>query len=108
MPCLTFFIKASFLLWDVNCNRRLATSKGDHRSIQTLVFSLDRETLVSGCTAGKVQLWDVATAAHLVTLIDDTEEINVVTFSPDGKTLASWNAGGAILLWDWNKIRPDR
>ncbi len=92
----------------MNRNPRLATFQGDHHPIQTLAFSLDGETLVSGCTAGKVQLWDVVTAAHLVTLIDDTEEINVVVFSPNGKILASWSAGGAILLWDWDKIRSDQ
>ena len=87
-------------MWDVDRRRRLATSQ--------LAFSLDAETLVSGCIAGKVQLWDVATAVHLVPLIDDAEEVSAVAFSLDGKTLASWNAGGAILLWDWDKTRPDQ
>ena len=96
------------LLGDLRRDRKLAIFQEKHSPIQTLAFSPDGRTPVSGSVDNKVQLWDTATTLHLATLTGHTETINAVAFTPDGRTLASWSADGTILLWDCDKIRSDR
>ena len=71
---------------------------------ESLVFSPDGATLVSGLVGGAIQLWEVTTGDKIAALDGHTQQVETLGFSSDGKTLVSTAADGTILLWDWNEV----
>jgi WD40 repeat protein len=68
--------------------------------VQSVAFSPDGSTLVSGCSDDKIRVWDVATGVLRATLEGHKDRVNSVAFSPDGLTLASGSCDHTIRLWD--------
>ena len=79
-----------------------------HSAAQTLLFSPDGGTLVSGGWDGKIQLIDSDSGQVLSTHTGHSDgisrKISKLVFLEDGKTLASACEDGTILLWDWDRI----
>ena len=80
--------------------------EGYAQNVNSLAFSQDGSTLVSGNGAGAMLLWDVNTGELLETFEGHTHGIDSVAFSQDGSILASGSGGGSgseggtIYLWD--------
>src|SRR5262249_45835640 len=86
---------------------------------ESVAFSPDGKTVVSGSIDRTVRLWDVATGQSLRTLQGHTDAVESVAFSPDGKTVVSGSRDGTLRLWavlsgqdliDWvlaNRYVPD-
>jgi WD40 repeat protein len=72
---------------------------GHEGVVQTVEFSQDGKTLVSGGMDGTVRLWDVERRSGKVFFTSD-EEINVVTFSPSGDELAVGSSDDTLYLLD--------
>ncbi len=68
---------------------------GHTDQVNSVSFSPDGATLVSGALDGRTILWDVETGRRAATLDDG---VTAVAFSPDGATLASGSRDGAVIL----------
>ncbi len=68
--------------------------------VNSVAFSPDGNTIVSGSGDATIKLWDVETGTLKATLEGHEQPVNSVTFSPDGNTLASGSWGDTIKLWD--------
>ena len=77
-----------------------ATLIGHERSVQSVSFSPDGQTIVSGSSDNTIRLWDVGTGKHLRTLTGHKGPVYSVSFSPDGQILASGSWDCNIRLWD--------
>ena len=87
-------------LWNVVSGAPIRTLEGHTDRVNSVSFSPDEKTLVSGSGDKTIRLWDAQTGDHLRTLEGHTSGINSVSFSPDGQTLASGSGDKTIRLWD--------
>jgi RNA polymerase sigma factor (sigma-70 family) len=76
-------------LWDVSGGTPLRLLKGHGKSIRSLTFSPNNQTLASMASGNETEvwLWDVATGKLLLKL-EQEPRITTVSFSPDGKIVA--------------------
>ena len=74
--------------------------------IDSVAFSPDGRTLVSGGADGALQLWDVGDPAHPrplgQPLTSGGVSIDSVAFSPGDRILAGGSLDGTIRLWNLN------
>lgn len=91
--------KTTIYLWDVESKKLIRTfSKHDLR-VNTLVFSPDGKTLVSGSNDFTVRVWDVNLGTQLHVLEGHTSNIATVAFTPNGRSLVS-SGGGGVKVWN--------
>jgi WD40 repeat protein len=77
-----------------------AVLTGHTAGVQTVVFSPDGKTALSGAQDNTVILWDIASATSIRVLEGHTAPVRGVAFSPDGKTALSGSEDGSMILWD--------
>ena len=90
-------------LYDAQTYQEVFLLTGHTRSIESVVFSPDSETLASLGRDDTIRLWDVSTGKLKQTFEGHpfgVFGVNSVLFSPDGQTLASDSSSGTIRLWD--------
>ncbi|MCG9131689.1 sigma-70 family RNA polymerase sigma factor [Candidatus Poribacteria bacterium] len=76
----------------------LLTTHTDY--VNSVGFSPDGRTLVSGSKDGIIRLWDTQTGILRRSLIGHTGSVSSVVFSADGTSLASRNKDNTIRLWN--------
>jgi len=69
-------------------------------SVNSVAFSPDGKTALSGSHDDTVKLWDLATGRIIKTLEGHSDNVNSVTFSPDGKTALSGSIDYKMKWWD--------
>jgi LPXTG-site transpeptidase (sortase) family protein len=69
-------------------------------SLDTVAFSPDGETLVTGGRDHAVRVWDVETSENTAILAGHSDWISSVVYSPDGTVIAS--GGRDTNIWLWN------
>ncbi|MFM6437739.1 MAG: WD40 repeat domain-containing protein, partial [Microcystis panniformis] len=74
--------------------------EGHDDFVQSVNFSPDGKTLVSGSRDNTIKLWNVKTGQEIRTLKGHDDFVQSVNFSPDGKTLVSGSWDKTIKLWD--------
>ena len=87
-------------LYDTVTDQEVALLTGHRRSVYSIAFSPDGETLASGSSDDTIRLWDAVTGEHKETLTGHEGTVYSVAFSPDGRTLASGGSDRTISLWD--------
>ena len=89
-------------LWDVGSGEQIAVLGKHPEYVESLAFSLDGNTLVSGSGYGDstIRLWDVNAREQIGALIGHTSWVYSLSFSPDSTTLASGAFDGGVRLWD--------
>lgn len=80
------------------------TLNGYGTEVQSLAFSGDNKTLISGGTNGIVDIWNWHTGELLRTFKAHTEAIWSVAISPDGQRLATGSWDHAVKLWDLQQL----
>ncbi|MCC5644003.1 WD40 repeat domain-containing protein [Nostoc sp. CHAB 5824] len=85
-------------LWNVETGQLIRTLTGHNNTVNSVSFSPDGKTLVSGSDDDTIKFWDVKTGKLTRTL---KEPVASVSFSPDGKTLVSGSIE-TIKLWNVN------
>ncbi|MBD1866750.1 AAA-like domain-containing protein [Cyanobacteria bacterium FACHB-471] len=70
-----------------------------HGSVNSVSFSPDGQTIVSGSDDQTIKLWS-RDGTELRTLTGHTNAVTSVSFSPDGETIASASEDGTIKLWN--------
>jgi WD40 repeat protein len=90
------------LLWDVESHQFLGEPLYGHTgAVDSLTFSSDGKTLVSGSYGDTVLLWDMESRPTTGTpLLGANLYVTSRSISPDGKTLALGMLDGSMLLWD--------
>ena len=81
------------------CLKPLRMLEGHTRDVQSVAFSPDGQTLVSGSVDQTVRMWRVSDGALLHKLEGHTDPVYGVAFSPDGQTLASGSMDQTVRLW---------
>jgi WD40 repeat protein len=72
----------------------------DHAgSVESVAFSPDGRTLVTGDMNFEEHLWDVERCERRATFRGHDQFVEEVRFSPDGKTIASASDDGTVRLW---------
>ena len=90
----------SVRLWDVETGTLLKTLKGHRYTVESVSFSPDGKTIVSGGRDRWVRLWDANTGNLLKVFTGHTDWIASVSFSPDGKRIVSGSWDDTVRLWD--------
>ncbi len=71
---------------------------GHSRDVNSVAFSPDGKTVVSGSDDKKIKMWSVETGQEIKTLVGHSSTVTSVAFSPDGKTVVSGSEDGDIKL----------
>ena len=90
---------ARIKLWDVKSGREIQTLNGHSASVNTIAFSPDGKSIVSGSSDMNIRIWDLETGKSKGMAGGDGEVLSVA-YSPDGQLIASATKGGAVRLWD--------
>ena len=75
------------IVWDLSKVSQVAALAGHRGLIQSIAYSADGVTIVTGADDGTLRFWDAASGQSLQT-IDLGAPIRAVEFSPDGRLLA--------------------
>jgi len=88
-------------LWRFLHDRSLRTFSGHSRRIDSVAFSPDGSTALSGSWDDTLTtLWEVATGKELRTFTGHTNPVSSVAFSPDGRTALSGSWDKKLKLWE--------
>ena len=88
-------------LWGINEEDLLHTftEHTPNMNANSVAFSPDGTTLVSGGDDNTVQLWEVGTRQHIGT-IEHPSWVRSAVFSPDGGVLATGSGDTKVRLWE--------
>jgi eukaryotic-like serine/threonine-protein kinase len=93
--------KSDIKLWDLTSGRERLVLKGRERTVYSLAFAADGQTLASGSSGpGDLILWDVSSGRAKRILESGQLEVRSLAFAADGKTLASGGGDGTIKVWN--------
>lgn len=100
-------------LWDVATETMRTTLHGHGRTVTSVAYSADGQTLVSASADTTVRFWDVATGREYGMLKGHKAAVGfeglAVAFSPDGDWLATASFDHTVKLWKvagMKKARP--
>ncbi|NET17575.1 MAG: WD40 repeat domain-containing protein, partial [Okeania sp. SIO1H6] len=85
-------------LWNAAKGEEVATLN-DQSSVNTVAFSPDSKTIVTGGYDHTFGLWDTTTG-KLIANLRHQSQVDAVAFSPDGKTIATTSYDHTARLWD--------
>eukprot|EP00438_Fugacium_kawagutii_P027345 Skav236350 [mRNA] locus=scaffold918:159923:162142:+ [translate_table: standard] len=68
--------------------------------VNSVQWSPDGATLVTGAEDGLVRLWEAATGRGIRALTGHTDMVMSVSFSPDGSRIASGSYDESVKIWD--------
>jgi WD40 repeat protein len=80
--------------------RKRSVLKGHASLVESLAFSPNGRTLLTGGDDGTVRQWDLATGQELSCLDWGLGRVRVVAFAPDGITGAAAGVSTVVVMWD--------
>jgi WD40 repeat protein len=93
-------------IWDVVTRRVLRTFSGHSAQLQSVAFSRDGTSLVSGGTDHMVFIWDLSGNAPGRRFEGHSDLVYSVAFSSDGKRIASASFDRKVIVWDVASGQP--
>lgn len=86
------------MLWRVSDGTLLSKLTGHSSAVQSVAFSPDGQTLVSGSKDIEVRRWRVRDGMRLYTLEEDGRAVAFITLSVDGSMAAAAYRDGTVKL----------
>ena len=80
-------------LWDLATGREIRKLEGHSDAVNSVAFSPDGKTALSGSEDNTLRLWDLATGREIRKFEGHSGAVSSVAFSPDGKTALSGSDG---------------
>ena len=93
-------VKGEMILWDVLNQSELRRFEGHTHWINSVSFSSDGNTAVSGSEDTTLIVWDVATGEIIQRFAGHTGPVNSVIYGPNDETLVSASDDNTIIVWD--------
>jgi|SRR5579872_5317678 len=88
-------------LWDLASGRELRQFKTFSDLVESVRFSPDGRTVLTGCVgAGVTQLWDTTNGREIRKFSGHDEPVASAAFSPDGRMILSGSLFQTARLWD--------
>lgn len=87
-------------LWDLE-GRLVQTFVGHSDMINSVAFSPDGQSILTGCEDHTAKLWDL-NGQELQTFQGHEDAVSSVAFSPDGQTILTGSDDGTAKLWNLN------
>jgi WD40 repeat protein len=97
---LTVFLCAELVSYAAAQDVAVFPQLGHSDQVNSVAFSPDGKTLVSGSVDGTIKLWDIATGREIRTLYGHLNWVNSVAFSANGRTIASGSDDNTTRIWD--------
>ncbi|MFN2188768.1 MAG: adenylate/guanylate cyclase domain-containing protein, partial [Candidatus Promineifilaceae bacterium] len=92
--------KGELILWDLESGSELRHFDGHTDWVNSVEFSPDGETAISGSSDGSIIEWDVKSGQAIQRYDGHSDGVNSVAFSPDGQTFLSGSDDATLILWD--------
>lgn len=89
-------------IWDIRTNsiRNIAGGRDSRHAINSISFSPNQKSFVTGCSNGAIQIWDIEKlSAKVVSLQGHKNAVTSVAFSSNGDMLASVSSDNTIAFW---------
>ena len=92
--------RGDIIILDVITGSQTAILSGHTDGVQSVIFSSDGRSLVSGSHDTTLKLWDMQTGGAIKTFSGHTEIVHTVSISVDCTTIASGSFDKTVRLWD--------
>ncbi len=96
----TACVEGELILWDLETGSEVRRFEGHTGWVNSVAFSPEGQTALSGSADGALILWDLATGAIVRRFEGHTGAVNSVQFGPDGQSLLSGSADTTLILWN--------
>jgi WD40 repeat protein len=94
------YASGEIILVNLETGEPICTLNGHTNSVNSVRFSPDGKTAISGSNDYTVIKWDVSTCTKVTTLFRHDSWVMALAFSPDGRLVGSASADGTTILWD--------
>ena len=96
------------LVWEWRSESYVLKQQGHYFDMNSLAFSADGQTIVTGGDDGKLKVWNVSSGFCHVTFADHSSAISAVEVSKQGQILFSASLDGTVRAFDLIRYRNFR
>jgi WD40 repeat protein len=87
-------------VWNLEDGKCLHTLLGHTDYISKVVFTHNRDWVISGSADKTLRVWDLVSGACLQTMIGHMDEINQIVLTPDEQRVISMSKDGTLKVWN--------